>query len=329
MGLPGESLATIDLLLNRRAWKRRLREAGVATPTSAVLENAAALRGVLRSSPRVVLKPAEASNGSLGIGFVSLRDSSVDQVFRRAQRHSPCGAVLAEAVCSGPEYSVDGFVQNGRARLLLRSRKFSERRGAGTVPIGYVWGGGPSGDDGVREPLTVARCEALLQEVAAALGLHSTLLSLDVIEADGELQVIDVGAQLDAKMDAVLESLGFDLPGLQLDLALDVPVRPSWPDPEASGALRFFYAEECGRVERVAAVRSQLELGGDVGWLRPVGAEGVPPNSVTEAICWIRVGGASPDEAWQRAARVAPESLFRLRPVPPSSRSEGVPWIRS
>lgn len=321
-GLPGEPLASIDLLLDRSAWKERLRQAGVATPASEVLEHSAELRRFLWSHPQAVLKPAGASNGSLGVAFVGLRAPGLERLFRRVQRHSPSGAVLAEAQCSGPEYSLDGYVQDSQAKLLLRSRKYAERRGEATLPVGYAWG------DASEYP-AAARCETLLQTVAGALGLTSTLLSLDVIESGGELQVIDAGLQLDAKIDAVLASLGFDLPGLQLALALGEPAALAPPSAAVCGALRFFYAEERGAVERGSAAWTGEAPGSHFGWLQPPSAIAGPPSAVTEAVCWALFGGASAAEAWQRARAMAPKSFFTVKSVAASSRSEGALWIRS
>ena len=337
-GLSGPGTQQTELLLMRSAWKKSLVDAGIATPTVAILDSPQELDRFLGVHPSALLKPATGSRGPAGVARVRIGDPRNRELFDEARLVSDSDLVRAEAFVAGEAHSVDGFVHAGRFQLLHLGRAFSIRNLRGTLPTGTAWGSPGRGRQADEDPRW-AVSEALGQRVAEALGLEASFLHLEVLD-DGEVDhVIDVRPHPGRAIDRALAFTGIDTGRITLDLALDKrPALELEPGAVTRGfAQRFFYATTQGRLEppspatyadgtrgdgeRRAGWRA-VPLAGDgtrLEWDRKIGDRVERPRAAEDRIARALVEGDDRNAAWMRANELDPEAVFRVveeRPEP-------------
>ncbi len=144
----------------------------------------------------------------------------------------------------------------------------------------------------------------LAEPVLSAAGLDDSYFSLDVIESDGGLFVIDVGPLLDAKIDRLLHHAGVDVYGVASDIGLGGPVAAALSLGRAH-ALRFVYASEPGVLAMGTAGRVKTKGGfAYLEFEKTAGDEVRPPESVADVVAWVIGSGSD--------ASLVEADLFRL-----------------
>ena len=196
LGLLGIDVADAEPLRDKRLMKEVLSVAGVAVARSAPFEASTADGEKLDAIERLigypaVIKPLNAS-GSTMVRRVDDR-ASLNKAVARANRFEGLGLVvgerlLAEAYISGPEFSVEGYVQNGEVHVVSVTAK---RLGPepNFVEIGHV----------VEADLPAHDRSALADTAAQAV--RALRITVGVFHAELRLSpdgpvVIEVGARL-------------------------------------------------------------------------------------------------------------------------------------
>jgi len=339
--LPGLRRAAMTALADRSIWKKRLIDDAIQTPTSALLSTPEELDLFLADQTCVLVKPESGGRGSLGVSRLRRGDVRSRDLYEDAREHSTSGLVLAEAFVAGDEYSIDGIMRDGVFQMLHLGRKFSARNHRGTLPTGYAWGA-PRKDTRSDEDPRWDEYRALASAVGDALGMHDTFLSLDVIDNGERTFVVDIGCQLDAKVDRGLAFSGLDVAELDCAIAMGQSCQlDREPGALTRGyAIRFFYASVDGRLSRSADSEARsLEASAQhwraiemppfrtlVEWEREIGAPVKRPRSVSDLVACALVEAEDRNHAWMRCNEIESSALFTIQESPDSGSSEANEW---
>lgn len=297
-GLRGLRRKALDRMWSKPEMLRALDSAGLATTDWTVTSDPVELEEFVARQGAAIVKPARGGVGSVGVAFVAPGREGIGELLATACAASSDGMALIEGYLAGSEYSVDGYVAGGTAVVLAVSRKSSLGAEGGFVMAGFVTGPGAIQED-VASALT-----GLADPVLDAAGLDDSYFSLDVIESDGELFVIDVGPLLDAKIDRLLHHAGVDVYGVASDIGLGAAVAIAL-SPGRAHALRFLYASESGVLAMGAAGRVKTQGGfAHLEFEKAAGDEVRPPESVADVVAWVIGSGSD--------ASLVEADLFRL-----------------
>ncbi len=339
--LPGLRRAATTVLADRSVWKNRLAMRSISTPASALISTPEQLDQFLDEQPCTLVKPESGGRGSMGVARVRRGEIRNRDLFREAQDTSASGLVLAEAFVTGDEYSIDGIIRDGVFQMLHLGRKFSARKLRGTLPTGYAWGAPRKNVRSDEEPRW-QQYQALATAAGRALELDDTFMSLDVID-DGERSfIIDVGCQLDAKVDCGLEFSGFRVAELECAIATGNPLSLDHePGALTRGyATRFLYVNTDGRLSprndfdiqpldsssqhwqtiRMPACRVQVE------WEKEPDAMVERPRSVSDLVACLFIEAEDRNQAWMRCNEIEESALFSVREVLEDEPSETNEW---
>jgi biotin carboxylase len=122
LGLPGIGYDTALNCTNKARMRQCVDLAGLVVPRHAEVREQDELAAALRSvGTPLVLKPVDNQSGR-GVRLVD-DAGALAEAFYHAKGFSRCGAVLLEAVVTGMEIIVDGFVFDGRTIVLCVASK--------------------------------------------------------------------------------------------------------------------------------------------------------------------------------------------------------------
>lgn len=261
LGLPGPSERISQLVCDKLAMKRTLREAGLPVPWFAPVETPQALaRIVIEHGRDLVIKPVD-SRESRGVQRLAAV-ADIDRAFALARSHSITGRVMVERCLDGPQISARALVLDGHCAtpaLFDRNFEYLERY----APF-FVQNGGelPSAlpaeiQDDVR---------ALVTQAAQVLGVTSGAVKADVIVHDGKAQLIDLatticGGSLCTR--GITLSSGVDFIGAAIRLAVGdpVPIEELEPRKTAPVVQRYQFPEP-GRVVSISGIEEAREIPG-------------------------------------------------------------------
>lgn len=305
LGLRGAGRKAIGCATSKHELKQALGDAGIPTPAWRRLRPGEPIAGFLERHGKAVLKPTRGGAGSAGVTLLRRGEGDAERVIDRVAGRSSDGTVLAEAWTEGEEYSVDGYVEGGEARVLAVSRKHGGSGGRPFVIEGFSTGDVPGE---LSEKL-----RGLAGRVVRAADMEHSLFSVDVIRAESALQVVDLGPLLDAKMDRLIWHAGFDIYelGVGLMAGRTGPDRREPGDTPGNCALRFLYAEEEGTLSKANPGRHRIPgaEGADRSFRlemeKRVPSEVAPPRSLSDMLGWICYCEEGRGSAWQRVRRIA------------------------
>ncbi|PTN34151.1 ATP-grasp domain-containing protein [Desulfonatronum sp. SC1] len=113
IGSPGISVESAALTVDKFRMKQTLREKGVAVPDFFAVENAEAVKAIIRRNPRrMIIKPND-NSGARGILQVT-PDSDIDEAFAYAARNVKKRGVTLESYEDGPQISTEALVIDGK-----------------------------------------------------------------------------------------------------------------------------------------------------------------------------------------------------------------------
>jgi len=339
--LRGLRSAAMDLLADRSVWKDRLASRSISTPASALISTPEELDQFLDEQPSTLVKPESGGRGSMGVARVRRGDTRNRDLFNEAQDSSASGLVLAEDFVTGDEYSIDGIIRGGVFQMLHLGRKFSARNHRGTLPTGYAWGA-PSRNVRCDEEPRWLEYQALASATGRSLELHDTFMSLDVIDDGERTFIIDVGCQLDAKVDRALEFSGLDVAELECAIAIGSPCLPEHePNALTRGyAIRFLYVDSDGRLNprsdfeyqtldpsseswqeiRMPSCRLEFE------WEKDANAVVKRPRSVSDLVACVLIESEDRNQAWMRCNEIEESTLFAVRETLEDDPPETTEW---
>ncbi|HEU5268841.1 MAG TPA: ATP-grasp domain-containing protein [Jatrophihabitans sp.] len=311
-GLPGLAPEICLRVRDKLQMRQALAAAGIAGPVFrpvAGRDELAAVAGQVGFP--LVLKPTQ-SAGSIHVTLVhSLAElrAAYDAIVTDATLDfgvSLGPEALVEEFVAGPEFSVEGYVRNGRTVVVSITEKLVSEP-PGFIELGHTV---PAALD--------AGCRCVIRdwtaEVVRALGVDCTVFHLELRLRDGVPYVIEFGARLagDAIPLLIELSTGVDLADIFVRLATDRPIEDITALPTDSArqvaAIRFFY--EPG-LEVISSAPAPAELhalpaviSGEV-----TAGPGDRPNCWLDSrsrLGWVMMTGAdrpSVDRSWNAVRR--------------------------
>ena len=201
--LPGLTPTQAALSCDKFLQKRALHAAGVPVPqfseialTSVknvvVIDNSAKSDWPLDISG-LVLKPID-NRGARGVRLFKTPGTIFDSDVRGARDASPSGRTMVERYLTGPQFSTESLVQDGRilwTGIALRNYDRLEEYAPHIIEDGYD---APNGEDDFRDQI-----EILLERACRALDWYQTgggVVKGDLVLHDGDLYIIELAARL-------------------------------------------------------------------------------------------------------------------------------------
>jgi biotin carboxylase len=281
LDLPGVDPVAAEGLRDKRRMKEMLQAAGVPVSRGVPLDPADAGDERLAEIEEIVgypavVKPVDGS-GSVFVRRVDDRASfraavaeaqPIDAIGRRLVEH-----LLVESYIAGPEFSVEGYVQDGEVTVVSVTAKLlgPEPR---FVEIGHTVGAGPAGAE--RSALADTAAQAV-----RALGLTVGVFHVEVrLTPDGPV-IMEVAGRLagDRIPALILAVHGVDLPTVDVEVLAGRRASVASPLPtHGVAAVRFFtVAQPSTLVEREELHDKLVSLPGcrEVSWT-------FPPDAVLE-----------------------------------------------
>lgn len=314
LGVPGLGRQSALRMRQKNLMRDALSSAGIDQPMYAVVATEEELAGAIADiGLPCVVKPVDQS-GSLNVRRVATLDEA-RVAFRRARnardpelaRHSLPLALIEELVV-GSEYSVEGFVKDGRAHTLTVTTKLLAADSP-FVEMGHIVPADlcPPDDERVQE--YVAR-------VAQALGLSLGPFHAELrLSARGPL-LMEIAARLggDRIPYLLLLSRGIDLYDITLRCHLGLPV----PMPQAGGTtrcagVRYFLRSQLDRYTDVAiadSLRRDPRIKEFTTLIRP-GSEIPPAESSRARLGYAVVTDRSFDDVFALLEEVDRSTAFR------------------
>ncbi|WP_179381642.1 ATP-grasp domain-containing protein [Jannaschia marina] len=264
MGLPHPyPHATAALIGNKGGMKARLRDAGLPTARHVYIEDPADLaRQVAGLSFPLVVKPAD-SNGSAGVRRADDM-AALEEHLALALGISRVGQAVVEEFVTGPELSIDCFVEAGRAKIVLVRRKF-QMLGVPTDKVIQSTG------SIAPYPLPAevqAGAEDVLSDLAAAFGLDNVPMLVQAFLTDAGLSLIEFSPRLSGGTGSAVTRMvsGFDAIEASLDSWLGRPVSVDLAPTGLWTMTNTVYADP-GTFERVEGVEALLDDGTIARWM--------------------------------------------------------------
>jgi carbamoylphosphate synthase large subunit len=173
----------------------------------------------------VIIKPAD-SNSSKGVKLAATPEES-EQYVNEALAYSRSGKVILEEFVSGKEIGIDGYVQDGKATLLMvkERRKIPSSDGSVQQIFGCTWP-----DEISRK--NHEKYRQLVENIAIAFGLDNTPLMVQAIVKEDKLNVIEFAPRIGESFRIIHRCTGFDFVDAAIAsfLGEKVSLEHSYPD---------------------------------------------------------------------------------------------------
>lgn len=303
LGLPGIDPAGVEFLRHKHRMRRAVDAAGLDQPRYRIVSGArSAAAAYAELGPVCVVKPVDQS-GSLDVRRAGTGAEAV-AAFRRALRSGRAdgsrgglGLVLVEEYVEGPEYSVEGYVEDGQVHILGITEKILGAE-PHFVEVGHIVPAQLK-TPAAREIRTyIAR---VLDAVALGIGpFHAELR----MSARGPL-LMEVAARLpgDRIPDLLRLACGHDLYEIMLRCYLGLPnPEPAVSRPGPRAGIRYFLRPglDTYREFRVDPVIESDPRVREIGVLLPPGSALPDPGSSAGRLGYVLAAGAS----YRETARV-------------------------
>ena len=242
-GLPGLPVASASAVTNKLVMRTRFAEAGLPSPEFHGCETPdQAIAAFDRIGRPCVVKPSNGA-GSRGVSYVGKREQ-VAAAFLAAKALTRGAPVVVERFMPGREVAVEGYVQNGKFRLMCISDKI--RTGPPFLLDTRIHF--PSWRDETEQ----AAIADVAARAVAALGIDNAPVHMELMMTEGGPHLVEVaarGAGFHVFAEIVPWVTGVDTLGLQLALALGETFEA--PDVPLRGAVLDFPKVEPGRLDAI------------------------------------------------------------------------------
>jgi biotin carboxylase len=307
LGIPGNSLETVELLSDKLAFRERLAVGGGGDVRARLGDSRDDLARFVAEVGATIIKP-RAGSGSVAVRAVD-DPADVPAAYAWAAELGLLPFLMEERLM-GPEVSVETVSQDGRHHVVAVTAK---ETGQGFVEYGHV----------VPAPLAaepIAAVHALVQQVLDAVGLREGPAHTEVVLTSDGPRVVESHDRRggDRINDLVAHALGVDIDEAAFATYAGADLRDVLaraPRPAGAAAVRFLTA----RAGRVTAVDGVGEAGTCRGVLEVDIA--VRPGDLVHPVMWSedRVGlviatGRDAEDA--RACAAAAASRVRITTIP-------------
>ncbi|MEU3730673.1 ATP-grasp domain-containing protein [Streptomyces sp. NPDC033538] len=313
LGLPGIDPAGVTPLRHKHRMRRAVEAAGLDQPryrTVSCERSAAAAYTEL--GPVCVVKPVDQS-GSLAVRRVaSPREARL--AFRAALRSGDrfgvpgAGLVLVEEYVEGAEYSVEGYVEDGRVHVLGVTEKLLGAE-PHFVEVGHIV-------PALLEPGTAAEIERYVTGVLHAVALRTGPFHAELRMSERGPLLMEVAARLpgDRIPDLLRMACGHDLYEIMLRCYLGLPgPAPVAPRTGARAGIRYFLRPGLRRYHefRVDPVLQSDPRVREIGVLLPPDSALPDPGSSAGRLGYVLAEGATYQETADVLRRAESAVTFR------------------
>ncbi|MFF3260966.1 ATP-grasp domain-containing protein [Streptomyces sp. NPDC002932] len=290
LGLPGIPPDGVAPLRHKHRMRRAVDAAGLDQPRYRTVSGSrSAAAAYAELGPVCVVKPVDQS-GSLDVRRVGSEREAVG-AFRRALRSGrAAGLVLVEEYVRGPEYSVEGYVEDGRVHVLAITEKILGQE-PHFVEVGHIV-------PARLEARTADRISSYVVRVLEAVGLGIGPFHAELrMSARGPL-LMEVAARLpgDRIPELLRLACGHDLYEIMLRCYLGLPnPAPATARSGARAGIRYFLRPglDTYREFRVDPVIESDPRVREIAVLLPPGSALSEPGSSSGRLGYVLAAGAS------------------------------------
>ncbi len=250
------SYATAKVIADKTLMKDRLVEHGLPTARHVYAERGQPVDVSGLRYPLVV-KPAD-TNGSAGVRRVDTPDA-LKQALMQALELSRVGRAIVEEFITGPELSIDCFIEQGHAKIVLVRRKYAVPAGAGVDQVMQSTGSiAPYALSEAQQQ----QAETVLSDLARAFHLDNCPMLVQAFLTDQGLSLIEFAARLSGGTGSAVTKRvsGFDALDAAIDSFLGIPVTVRLQQPQIYLMTNTIYAHP-GTFDRVEGVQALLDEG--------------------------------------------------------------------
>ena len=241
-GLRGPSVASANLLVDKHLMKEAFRRSGIPTPPQILLRATDGLEHVFGlPEGRLISKPT-VGRGSAGVARADTPEDLIAAI-TLSRTASDNGDVVVESYLDGPQFSVEGFVLDGKTTLVgISERNYSRN----DMSYPYVIEDGGT----IAESYSTAffaEAEELLSDCADALRIRNGPIKGDFVQdRSGGLQVIEIAGRLSGGWLAshqIPAARGVDLVEINLRHALGEQINAEdlRPREQKATAIRYWF----------------------------------------------------------------------------------------
>ncbi|MDH0447855.1 ATP-grasp domain-containing protein [Shewanella sp. GD04112] len=250
LGLPGLSLESAFWVSDKLAMKARLQAEGIPIPRFADVSDKSTLAERARAIGfPLIIKPVD-SRGARGVQLID-NANGLEAACALAARESPTGRVMLEEYLSGPQFSTETLVDDGRCYTL----GFADRNYewlARTKP--FIIENGGDAPTGVS-PEIKAEVNATVERAAAALGIRQGVAKGDMVYTTQGAKVIEIAGRLSGGFFSTTQiplSTGVNFIEKAIKLALGEHLSEAEVTPSRNRAVAIRYLDlQPGKVDAI------------------------------------------------------------------------------
>jgi biotin carboxylase len=288
---------TVRWVQDKAAMRDRLRAAGLEDTAAALVASRAELRALAAEQGLpLVIKP-NGGTGSVGVS-VARTPGDLDACFDRAageQGAFPARGVLAERFFEGPQFSIEGFAEDGEHVFAAITRKYSDP--VTLVELGHVL----PAPLGAADELAI---EHYVRDVLTALGVRFGPTHTEFVLTPDGPRIIETHLRLASDLSPLVpEITGVDLVELQIRQTMGERVLPE--------IRRILQAEPPGKARFGAVWYANTDLRGQL--VKLVGIEDLGPDADV-VVTPLMPPGARLDGLASNYSRLAEAVAFAAEP---------------
>lgn len=257
LGLPHPySFAAATVIADKTLMKERLVENDLPTARH-ILVGKGETPDVAHLRYPLVVKPAD-TNGSAGVRRVNNGDE-LERFLALALDLSRVGRAIIEEFITGPELSIDCFIEQGHAKIVLVRRKYAVPAGSGVDQVMQSTG---SIAPYVLTDAQLADAEQVLSDLARVFELDNCPMLVQGFLTESGLSLIEFAARLSGGTGSATTKLisGFDALEASIDSFLNNPVKVEMHKPAFFSMTNTIYARP-GTFDRVEGVDALVAEG--------------------------------------------------------------------
>lgn len=261
LGLPGISLESAQMAVDKLLMKRQFAADGLAVPWFRSVESPKELKDIIKEyGYPLVLKPVD-SRGARGV--LRLTPAvDLDWAFNFSLSYSPTARVMVEKFLEGPQVSTESIVLDSMTYTIGfadRNYEFLERYAPNMIENG---GELPS----ILPVNTQNKIRELIAKAAASMGIDNGIVKGDIVVYKDRPHIIELAARLSGGYFCTHEiplNTGVDFVGAAIRLALGETLRPSDLEPRYNRfvAQRYLFPRP-GRVVQIKGVEKASSMPG-------------------------------------------------------------------
>ncbi len=255
LGLPGISLKSAELAMNKMAMKDKFKQDGVLIPEFTELFHLQDLLNIVEDwGFPLTLKPVD-SRGARGVLKLN-PDIDIPWAWQHSKSNSPTGRVMIEKYIDGPQISTESMMIAGKCYtpgFADRNYEFLDKYSPHIIENG--------GDLPSELPVRIQdQVKELVEKAALSMGINDGIVKGDIVVQDGKPFIIELAARLSGGYFCTHEipfSTGVDLVGIAIKHALGLPINPIELTPVSSNIIcqRYLFPKP-GKIRDVKGLES-------------------------------------------------------------------------